>query len=48
MAALIQAADFSGTDLGAFSRQRSLYPKQLSRWRQIAEDANGPSDAKHG
>ena len=43
LAAVIQAAALSGTDLGAFCRQRGLYPKQLARWRQIAEDANGPS-----
>lgn len=43
LAAVIQAAALSGTDLGAFCRQRGLYPKQLARWRQIAEDANGQS-----
>ena len=43
LAAVIQAAALSGTDLGSFCRQRGLYPKQLARWRQIAEDANGPS-----
>jgi transposase-like protein len=39
LAAVIQAAALSGTDLGAFCRQRGLYPKVLARWRQIAEDA---------
>ena len=43
LAAVIKAAALSGTDLGSFCRQRELYPKQLARWRQIAEDANGPS-----
>ena len=43
LAAVIQAAGLSGTDLGAFCRERGLYPKQLSRWRQAAEDANGNS-----
>ena len=43
LAAVIQAAGLSGTDLGAFCRERGLYPKQLARWRQAAEDANGPS-----
>ena len=43
LAAVIQASALSGTDLGSFCRQRGLYPKQLARWRQIAEDANGPS-----
>ena len=32
-----------GTDLGSFCRERGLYPKQLARWRQIAEGANGPN-----
>ncbi len=40
---MIQAAALSGTDLGSFCKQRGLYPKQLARWRQVAEDANGPS-----
>jgi transposase-like protein len=43
LAAVIQAAGLSGTDLGAFCRERGLYPKQLARWRQAAEDANGPT-----
>ena len=43
LAAVIQAAGLIGPDLGAFCRERGLYPKQLARWRQAAEDANGPS-----
>ena len=43
LAAVMQASGLSGTDLGAFCRERGLYPKQLARWRQAAEDANGPS-----
>ena len=43
LAAVLQAAALRGTDLGSFCRERGLYPKQLSRWRQIAEDANGLS-----
>jgi transposase-like protein len=43
LAAVSQAAALSGTDLGSFCRQRRHYPKQLARWRQIAEDANGPT-----
>jgi transposase len=42
LAAVIQAAALSGTDLGAFYRQRGLFPKQLARWHQITEDATGP------
>jgi len=43
LAAVIQAAGLNGTDLGAFCRERGLYPKQLSRWRQAAENANSNS-----
>jgi transposase-like protein len=42
LAAVIQAAGLSGTELGTFCRERGLYPKQVARWRQAAEDANGP------
>ena len=40
LAAVIQAAGLSGADLGAYCRERGLFPKQLARWRQVAEDAN--------
>lgn len=40
LAAVIQAAGLSGADLGAYCRERGLHPKQLARWRQVAEDAN--------
>ena len=43
LAAVIRAAGLNGTDLGAFCRERGLYPKQLSRWRQAAENANSNS-----
>lgn len=43
LSAVIQAASLSGHELGAFCRERGLYPRQLARWRQAAEDANGPS-----
>ena len=43
LAAVIQSAALSGPELRAFCRERGLYPKQLARWRQAAEDANGPS-----
>jgi transposase-like protein len=43
LAAVIQAVGLSGTDLGSFCRERGLYPKQVARWRQAAEDANGPN-----
>ena len=40
---MIQAAGLSGSDLGSFCRERGLYPKQVARLRQAAEDANSPS-----
>ena len=43
LAAVIQASGLSGTELGSFCRERGLYPKQVARWRQAAEDANGSS-----
>ena len=43
LTAVIQATGLSGTELGSFCRERGLYPKQVARWRQAAEDANGPS-----
>ena len=43
LAAVIQAAGLSGADLGAYCRERGLFPKQLARWRQVAEDANSHS-----
>lgn len=42
LAAVIQTAGLNGTELGQFCRERGLYPKQVARWRQAAEDANGP------
>jgi transposase-like protein len=50
LAAVIQAAGLSGADLGAYCRERGLFPKQLARWRQVAEDANNhrmPSMSDH-
>ena len=43
LAAVIQSVGLSGTELGTFCRERGLYPKQVARWRQAAEYANGPS-----
>ena len=43
LSAVIQSASLSGNELGAFCREWGLYPRQLARWRQAAEDANGPS-----
>ncbi|MFN6133073.1 MAG: helix-turn-helix domain-containing protein, partial [Synechococcaceae cyanobacterium] len=43
LATVIQSTGLSGPELGSFCRERGLYPKQVARWRQAAEDANGPS-----
>jgi transposase-like protein len=43
LTAVIQSSELSGADLGAFCRERGLYPRQLARWRQAAEDANSPT-----
>ncbi len=43
LSAVIQAAGLGETELRTFCRERGLYPKQVARWRQAAEDANGPS-----
>lgn len=43
LAAVMRSSGLNGTDLGAFFRERDLYPKQNARWRQAAEDGNGHS-----
>ena len=43
LAAVIQAAGLIGADLGAYCRERGLFPKHLALWRQAAEDANNQS-----
>jgi transposase-like protein len=35
LAAVIQTAGLSGTELGSFCRERGLYPKQVARWRDL-------------
>ena len=42
-AVVLQTAGLNGTELGAFCRERGLYPQQVARWRQAAQDANNPS-----
>jgi transposase-like protein len=43
LAAVIQAAGLSGPDLGAYCRERGLYPKQLARWRQAERMRMAPA-----
>ena len=45
LAAVLHSTGLNGADLGAFCRERGLYPKQLARWRQAAEDANSSTAA---
>jgi len=42
-AVVLQTAGLNDTELGAFCRGRGLYPQQVARWRQPAQDANNPS-----
>jgi transposase-like protein len=42
-AVVLQSAALTSNELGAFCRERGLYPQQVARWRQIAEDANKPT-----
>lgn len=44
-AVVLQTAGLNDTELGAFCRERGLYPQQVARWRQPAQDANNPSAA---
>ncbi len=47
---MIQSAGLSAADLGAYCRERGLFPKHLARWRQVAEDGNNhrmPSMSDH-
>ena len=41
LAAVIQSSGLNGAYLGAYCRERGLYPQQLARWRQAAEYTNG-------
>lgn len=42
LVAVIQSAGLSGSEFGSFFRERGLYPKQVARRRQAAEDATDP------
>jgi transposase-like protein len=37
---VLESAGLNATELGAFCRERGLYPEQVERWRQAAQDAN--------
>nr|WP_231596959.1 helix-turn-helix domain-containing protein [Synechococcus sp. CBW1004] len=37
---VLETAGLNGTELAAYCRARGLFPEQVDRWRQAAEDAN--------
>ncbi len=37
---VLEAAGLNGTELAAYCRERGLFPEQVDRWRQAAQDAN--------
>jgi transposase-like protein len=37
---VLESAGLNASELGAFCRERGLYPVQVDRWRQAAQDAN--------
>lgn len=36
----LETAGWNTTELSAYCRERGLYPEQVDRWRQAAQDAN--------
>ena len=37
---VLETAGLNATELGAYCRERGLFPEQVNRWRQAATDAN--------
>ena len=37
---VLESAGLNATELSAYCRERGLFPEQVSRWRQAAQDAN--------
>ena len=37
---VLEIAGLNATELSAYCRQKGLYPEQVDRWRQAAQDAN--------
>jgi len=37
---VLESAEFNATELSAYCRERGLFPEQVDRWRQTAQDAN--------
>jgi hypothetical protein len=36
----METAGLNATELSAYCRERGLFPEQVERWRQAAQDAN--------
>ncbi len=37
---VLETAGLNATELSAYCRERGLYPEQVKRWRQAAQDVN--------
>jgi transposase-like protein len=37
---VLESSGFNATELSAYCRERGLFPEQVERWRQAAQDAN--------
>jgi transposase-like protein len=37
---VLETAGLNSTELGAYCRERGLFPEQVDRWRQVAQDSN--------
>ena len=37
---VLETAGLNSTELGAYCRERGLFPEQVDRWQQAAQDAN--------
>jgi transposase len=37
---VLKTADLNTTELSAYCRDRGLFPEQVDRWQQAAQDAN--------
>ena len=37
---VLETAGLNATELGGYCREHGLFPEQVDRWRQVAQDAN--------
>ena len=40
---VLETAGLNTTELSSYCRERGLFPEQVDRWRQTAQDANATS-----